>query len=116
MNSFDRRKTARLKKILPIEFTFGDVGITSYEKIVLLLYSVNISGSGIMVISNVSLKEGSIVYVGLNFLKIPEKIKSKVIWNNPAKIPGLYEMGLEFQNVENRAREVLLNFIERNRA
>lgn len=110
----EKRKGLRLKKLLPIEFTFGEVGIPSYEKIALLLYSVNISGGGIMVISNVSLKENSIVYIELNFLKIPEKIKSVVKWNRLAKIPGLYELGLEFVDLKDSSREILLNFIEKN--
>jgi len=109
----ENRKFVRLNKLLPLEFTFGEVGIPSYQKLVLLLYSINIGGGGAMVISNLSLKENFTVKIDMTLgKKTIRNINGIIKWNRPAKIPGLYELGVEFVNIEKEQQEEILKFVE----
>lgn len=109
----ENRKFIRLNKLLPIEFTFGEVGIPSYQKLVLLLYSINISGGGAMVISNLSLKENFAVKIDMTIgKKTIRNIEGIIKWNKPAKIQGLYELGIEFVNIEKEKQDEIIKFIE----
>lgn len=108
----EQRKSVRLNKLLPVEFAFGETGIPTYKKVVLLLYSINISGGGIMVISNVSLKEGFRVKLNIDLgNKIIKDIDGIIRWNKFAKIPGLFELGIEFVNLEPKKQETLVKFV-----
>lgn len=109
----EKRKFVRLNKLLPLEFTFGEVGIPSYQKMILLLYSIDISGGGVKVISNISLKENFTVKVDINLgAKTIRGLQGIIRWNKPAKIPGLYELGIEFINIDAKKREEVVKFVE----
>ncbi|MBI2251825.1 MAG: PilZ domain-containing protein [Armatimonadetes bacterium] len=113
MDNKELRKD-RIKELLPIEFTFGDIGIPNFKKITLELYCVNISPGGLMALSNISLKEDFNVDIKFEIKNISIKLKAKVIWNKPAKtkIPGLYELGIEFKNIPEKELSLIENYIE----
>lgn len=108
----EKRKHIRMDCLIPIEVVIGEVNLPSFEKLVVLLNSVNISGGGILVFSNISLKEDFIFNLNIDIdgNKIPAK--GKVAWNNMSPITGLYEMGIEFVEIKDEDRIKILSLIE----
>lgn len=111
MDGRDRRKYRRLLELSPIEFTMGDVGLPSYTKVVMLLHSMNISGGGVLVVSNVALKEDFTMEMTLNLRTDWVKARGKVIRCSNAVIPGLFEIAIEFVDIDGEARRKLAEFI-----
>jgi len=113
MDASEQRRYRRLLELSPVEFVMGDVGLASYSKVVMLLHSMNISGGGVMVISNVALKDSYVLDMTLNLRGEYIKAKAKVIRCKDAMIPGLFEIALEFVSISQENRCKVLDFIRR---
>jgi c-di-GMP-binding flagellar brake protein YcgR len=113
MEGKERRKYRRLHELSPVEFIMGDVGLPSYTKVVMLLHSMNISGGGVLVVSNVALREGFTFDLILNLRGDRIKAKAKVIRCKDAMIPGLFEIAIEFAQISPEDRHKVMEFIRR---
>lgn len=103
----ERRKFIRVRKVVPIHL--------EKEKIEGTLFSVDISGGGLRIVTPAPLETGKEVTMKIYFERFlaPVLITGRIVWGKQLSVPGKYEAGVQFLEVTGEGREKILAVIQR---